>query len=226
MFFHHYQPIYNLKEDRITGYEVLLRSTDFSNPETVFFTAQQEKRLYELDSRSIHKAILTYQTAGFSKKEGHLFINIFPSTLLNNKFPSFIYNIMNDGLLTNQQIVFEISEREKISDVNLLKETLHHFKKLGFQFAIDDFGKGYADIEKIIELEPDYLKLDKYFSENLHSSKKKQVFIKNILRYCNHFNIELILEGLENSLDLSISKKLGIPLGQGYKLGRPNLLSV
>ncbi|MGM8213256.1 EAL domain-containing protein, partial [Virgibacillus sp. W0430] len=88
-FLHHYQPIFDLKEGTIKGYEGLLRHKKLESTEFLFKRAKSRKRLYKLDSRSIYKAILTYQTAGFTKKEGSLFLNVFPSTLLNHKFPSF-----------------------------------------------------------------------------------------------------------------------------------------
>ncbi|MEQ6378789.1 EAL domain-containing protein, partial [Bacillaceae bacterium S4-13-56] len=139
-FFHHFQPIYDLKEGYIVGYEVLLRSKKFANPELAFNSAIKEKKLYELDSRSIHKALKTYHSAGFTRKEGILFVNVFPSTLLNPKFPSFITIIMKEKLLTNQDIVFEISEKETNYDLNHLKKVLKQLKKVGISYAIDDYG--------------------------------------------------------------------------------------
>jgi EAL domain-containing protein (putative c-di-GMP-specific phosphodiesterase class I) len=224
-FFHHYQPIYDLKEERIAGYEVLLRTTVYPNHESTFSLAKKRNRLYELDSRSIHKAIQTYQSAGFTEKEGKLFLNVFPSTLLNKNFLSFIKNIMNNDALKSQHLVLEITEQEPITNFNVLKKIRASLKEMGISVAIDDVGSGSCELKKIIEIEPDYIKLDRYFAEGLYNSKAKQEMIHFFLKYCEKAHIHLVLEGLENPLDITASKNLGIPYGQGFALGKPNVLT-
>ena len=219
-FFHHYQPIYHLQDNKIKGYEGLLRSNHYSNPETVFDLARKEKQLYELDSRSIHKAVHAYQSAGYSVEEGKLFLNVLPSTILNPNFLSFVRNIMTEELLRSQQIVFEITEQEA-TDFGRIKNIINFLRKLGLSIAIDDFGNGFLDVKKIIEVEPEYIKLDRYFSQKLSQSVKKQDVIKFLLDYCQKFNIQLILEGLETIDDIEIAKSLGVNYGQGFGLGIP-----
>ena len=206
------------------GYEVLLRSTVYPNPEYVFQEARKENWLYELDSLSIHKALLTYQSAGLSKRDGNLFINILPSTILNQRFPSFLKKIVTENYLDTRKIVLEISESEIIEEFDTFVNRLSEIKKQGFLIAIDDIGDGYSNFKTIIELEPDYLKLDRYLSEDLHLSKQKQTVISFYLSYANQYKSQLILEGIENEMEMETAKKLGVPIGQGYYLGRPALL--
>ncbi|MFV2051121.1 EAL domain-containing protein, partial [Metabacillus sp. YM-086] len=208
-FFHHFQPIYYLKTGNILGYEVLLRSNMYSNPEYVIQEAIKEKKLYELDSGSIHKAISTYNSAGLSKKDGKLFLNILPSTILNSNFPYFINKIIAENYLSNQEFILEISESENIQDFDTFKTRILELKKQGFFIAIDDIGHGYCNLKTIIELEPDYLKLDRYFSQDLKSSKQKQSLISFFLNYCQEYKSQLILEGLENEMDMEMAKSLG-----------------
>jgi EAL domain-containing protein (putative c-di-GMP-specific phosphodiesterase class I) len=220
--FHHFQPIYHLGKGEIIGYESLLRVNGKFTPEKIFNEANKKGKLYELDSWSIHKAIETYRKAGFTKNEGSLFINIFPSTMLNKDFLPFISNIMKKKLLENQEIILEINEKEPINDYRDIKQVLNYLKEFGIKYAIDDFGIGQGGFERIIELQPAYLKLDKYFSKDLLHSLQKQEIIKDMVIYCEKFGIELIVEGLDNEQDIFITKKLGVCLGQGFKLGRPN----
>jgi EAL domain-containing protein (putative c-di-GMP-specific phosphodiesterase class I) len=222
-FFHYFQPIYNIKNWVKLGYEVLLRSEAYPNPELTFKQAIKEKQLYELDSRSIHKAIRTYRSAGLSKNDGLLFLNIFPSTILNPNFPSFLKYFTNI-LQNSQQIVLEISESEMIEDFDTFKERIIELKKNGFLIAIDDFGRGYANFKFMIELEPDYLKLDRYFAKDLHLSKQKQTIVKSFVTYCREYKCNLILEGVETEQDMAMAKLLGIPIAQGFLLGKPGLL--
>ncbi|MDQ0253064.1 EAL domain-containing protein (putative c-di-GMP-specific phosphodiesterase class I) [Evansella vedderi] len=200
-FYHFFQPIYQLGGWKKEGYEVILRSKLHPNPEVAFQKAVKAKRLYELDSRSIHKAIRTYQKAGFSKKDGYLFLNIFPSIILNPMFPSFLNLIISNNHLNSQQVVLEISETEIIKEFDHFKQQIKVLKDLGFLIAIDDVGKGYANARAIIELEHDYIKLDRFFSDDLLTSNKKQSFIKYYVDYCNTHNSQLVLEGLETPAD-------------------------
>jgi EAL domain-containing protein (putative c-di-GMP-specific phosphodiesterase class I) len=223
--FHHYQPIYDFENDLVLGYEALIRSSesDYSNPDEIFTLAQKEKQLYELDSRSIHKAVQTYSYNGYSSEDGKLFLNVLPSTLLNSNFLTLIKNMTTDGLLNSQHIVFEITEQE-ITNFERVNAVLNSLKKYGMSIAIDDFGNGFLDMKKLIDLEPNYIKLDRYFSEELSVSPRKQDAIKFLLEYCQKFNIDLILEGLETIENIDVSKDIGIPFGQGFGLGKPSVL--
>lgn len=224
-FYHFFQPILDLHTRRELGYEVLLRSKVYSNPEVAFQAAKKEKLLYELDTRSIYKAIATYHSADFVRKEETLFINIFPSTILNPNFYLFLTQAISEFDLKCNQFVLEISESESIVDFELFKNRIDIFRKDGFLIALDDIGKGYSSIKSIIELEPDYLKLDLYFTQNLHKSEKKQAFILAIQKFCKHIKSEIILEGIETEEELKMTKTLDIPFAQGYLLGRPTSLS-
>lgn len=223
-YFHSYQPIYDIINWQVVGYEGLLRTNKFSNPEHAFLEAKNKKQLYELDSRSIHKAAITYNTAGFIKTDGFLFLNVFPSTVLNTNFPLFYKEIITEINFSCQQIVFEISDLENITDLSALKRRIVELKKHGFFIAIDDIGKGNSDLRAIIELEPEYIKLDRYFADNMFESKQKQSIIKMFINYAESYNTNLILEGLETEKDLAVAKSLGVKYAQGYVLGKPKPL--
>jgi EAL domain-containing protein (putative c-di-GMP-specific phosphodiesterase class I) len=223
-FYHDFQPIYGLTDWKTIGYEVLFRSSNYPNPMNAFQRAKKEKQLYELDSRSIQKAALSYETAGFSKKDGFLFVNVFPSTILDPKFPSFIEEIISNINCSRQQIILELNETEIIPDFDAFKKLTAHLKSKGFLIAIDDAGKDNSSFMSILELEPDFVKLDRYFSKELHTSVKKQHFIQMLLDYCKKLGIHVILEGIEDEKDLAFAKFLGVPFGQGYIFGKPQQL--
>jgi EAL domain-containing protein (putative c-di-GMP-specific phosphodiesterase class I) len=223
-FFHHFQPIYNIRDWVIIGREVLFRSKEFDSPEIPFSLAKKEKQLYELDSRSIHKAVSTYHMAGVSRSEGKLFVNAFPSTILNKNFPTFIISIMSKFNVSSNQLVIEISETERINNFRELSDSVNFLKENGIEIALDDVGKGLDNVQKIIELNPDFIKLDKYFTVDLYKSKKKQNFVQFLQNYCDEFNSHLILEGLEKPIDVAFAKVLGIKYAQGYALAKPDIL--
>ncbi|WP_226670855.1 EAL domain-containing protein [Metabacillus litoralis] len=223
-FFHFYQPIVNIECNKILGYEGLMRSSLHHNPEQIFLQARKENQLVELDLRSIQKAAKAYQKAGYRMQNGCLFLNVFPTTLLNPNFLIFIKELIADDPQHCQHMVFEISELEDIHDLSQLIDRMKELKILGLKFAIDDVGKGYSDFQTIIEMEPDYLKVDRYFSKQLSQLPKKQSFIQLVNEYSVRNECQLILEGLETVDDLEMARQLGVQYAQGYLLGRPEKL--
>lgn len=224
IFNHLFQPIYDLSDWKVIGYEALIRSQLHNTPEALFNHAEKEKSLYEIDSQSMHKAYYTYNISNQRKKNTNLFLNIFPSTILHENFPDFLKNSITFSENIFEKIVFEVSELEKIHDWELFKERINWLKQNGFLIAIDDVGSGYYTSQGIINLDINFLKLDRFFAKDLHLSKKKQDFIQFYLNYCNQYGIKLILEGVENEQELAIAKYLKVPYAQGYLLGKPDVL--
>lgn len=223
-FYHVYQPIFDIQNDAIFGYEGLFRTKYNLNPEDIFLMAKKNERLYELDSRSVHKALLTYSNVGSSLRSKNLFFNVFPTTITNPLFNTLINKIINENHITSQQLIMEINENE-IIDFEETKKVINHLKNIGIRIAIDDFGKGYSSLKSVIELEPEFVKLDKYFLEGLMKSEKKKYIIHTLLSYSKKFNTKLIAEGIEDEKSLLYLQNIGIRYAQGFLLGKPSTLA-
>ncbi|WP_102029091.1 EAL domain-containing protein [Salirhabdus sp. Marseille-P4669] len=224
-FYHVFQPIYKLDSKELFGYEALFRTELFDNPELAFRAAKQTDMLFSLEFNSLQKAIVTFAKASPKHKEGKLFLNVFPSTLADESFSNFLSKLLLDNKIDKNQIVLEINEAEVIHDTISLKSSILELKQQGYAIAIDDVGKGAASLVAIIELDPDIIKMDCYFSKDLSLSEPKQEMIKSVLTYCNNTEIALILEGIEESQDYELAKQLEVPNAQGYYLGKPSALS-
>lgn len=219
---HVYQPIYELSDFTIIGYEAFIRPNDYKdNIENLFLEAKKQNFLYELDTISIKNAVFTFFEKGFTNTK--LFINVFPSTIINPSFIPFFEELMKQVDKPLNRIVLEINEAEEILDFNQLRKIINILKNKGIMFAIDDFGKGLISIKNVIELEPDIVKLDRFFSSNLFTSEKKQKMIRSLVDYFDD-DVILILEGIEQPEELSIAKVLGISIGQGYLIGKPRYI--
>lgn len=163
MFHHVYQPIYALEDWKVFGYEALLRCKFFQNPESLFQFAMKKNRLYDLDTCSVQLALSSINA------RHRRFVNVYPSTVLHSFFPNFLNSINTFG----RNIVFEINEAEKISDMGSLKRAIIFLKEKGYTVALDDFGKEESSLRTVIELEPDFVKMDRYFAIDLAVSKKQ-----------------------------------------------------
>ncbi|WP_407270925.1 EAL domain-containing protein [Radiobacillus sp. PE A8.2] len=222
-FYHYYQPIIDFKSWKRIGNEVLLRSKMFAYPEDAFDVAKEENKLFELDTYSIEQAIRSHQRTSYNCKRFLLFINVYPSTIQNPDFLPFIEKILSDPSI-HHKIVLEINEAEKIDNYSTFKEALETLRAIGILIAMDDLGMGHLELQNIIELKPDFIKLDKYFASGIEGSPEKQRIVELVQSYCSQFNISLILEGIETPVSLATAKSIGIHLGQGFATGRPELL--
>ncbi|WAA13970.1 EAL domain-containing protein [Fervidibacillus halotolerans] len=223
IYFHHYQPIVNLGTNEVFGFESLLRSNSVQNPLFLFQIAKNLNKLNEIDLLSMEWSLKGLQKS--NKIHGkHLFLNVFPSTINLPSFSHFIHEISSQNP-NNWKIVLEISELEKIVDFPLFKRTIAELQQINIAIAIDDVGSGSSPFRKFVELEPDYVKLDRYFAKDLHLSPKKQQLIQLLLQYFGNSKTKFILEGIEKPGELSVAKKIGIQYGQGFLLGKPTKLA-
>lgn len=222
----YYQPLYRLDNQTLFSYESLLRCKGNTPPDVLFDTARLESKVNILDRTAIERGMSTYSKYN-SAQAPLLFLNILPSTLLQEDFFEFLHtNLEKTGIPANQ-LVFEISEsasEAKNWDMVSLKKSIYTLREKGIQIAIDDVGTGIACNKKIIEFEPDFVKLDKYFGMGLSASLLKQSTVQMYVFLCKGTS-KVILEGIETEEDLKLAKSLGVDIGQGYFLGKPEPLT-
>lgn len=222
-FHHHFQPVYNLCNWKIEGYEALLRSKVYPSPKQAFKVAAQDNILYELDISSIYNGIYYHKKANFNKKAGRLYINVFLSTVLNPAFPSFL-TFLREKFPNERDTVFEINEEEKHADLTQICEAHRLIQEVGFKTSFVNFWKNCLSIEEMKEINPDNIKLHGSFTNGLDQSVKKQEIVALIKQYCAENNIRLIVQGIESPAELAIARILNIPFGQGYILAKPQSL--
>lgn len=217
---HYIQPITNLTTNHVIGYEFLLRSETIKNPELLFQTVSHPNQLLELDMKSIFKAIETINSHYTFFENKLLFLNVFPATLMENSFLQGLLNILSKTTIKTSSIVLEINESANGSNISALKEVICLYKKHGFIIALDDVGKGDSTVMALLEIEPDIVKIDKYFSIDLANSIKKQKLISLLIQFIDQ-DATIVLEGIETNEDLKMAKSIGVPIAQGYYLGKP-----
>lgn len=211
---HWYQPIYRLDTWTVLGYEALLRPLvrPEASPMLLFNEAKRHGHRAALDCVSLWKA---WETAQFSSVS--LFVNVFPNTLLEPDFLPWWDEYMPPSL----SLVLELSEQEAVSDWAALRRVVDALRRRGVRFAIDDIGVGYASLRYWLELEPEFLKLDRYFTHRLARDSQKQRVVNGLLYMIEGTPTRLIVEGLEEPEDLAAAKYLGVPHGQGFLLSHP-----
>ncbi len=218
-----FQPIFDLSQKKILGYEALSRGPVGSlleMPGPLFETAARIGQLSELELLCRAKAIKQFAKLGLT---GKLFLNVSPNALLEPAHPKgeTLHLLRQAGLSANR-VVIEITEQHKVEDHGLLQLAIAHYRELGFTIAIDDLGAGYSGLKQWSELQPDIVKIDRYFIDCCDQSIVKKEFLKSIIELAKATNTAVIAEGIERNEELNLLESLGISYAQGFLLERPS----
>lgn len=218
----HFQPIVDLRRGEVLGHEALIRGPDNSelySPVTLFNTAMAcglEQRLELLCRR------LSLEAYARLSLEGKLFLNVSASLLSTPEHrKGLTLEWLKSLNIPLDSIVIEISEQHPFDQRGLTLEALSYYKQMGFKVAVDDLGTGYSGLKLWSELQPDYVKIDRYFIHNVDREPIKRQFVKSICSIANGVGSQVIVEGVETHSELLTLKELGATIAQGFYLGMP-----
>ena len=218
-----FQPIYFFNDYRIFGLEVLCRlktgANIITNPEILFKFAVKYGFYEELEMLLWRKAII-YALPHL--KEEKLFLNCNPYLVEGEKFAE-IKALFESTKMKQENVVLEITERSAIGEYKAFYNSLSKFREIGFQFAVDDVGGGYASLESIVETKPEIVKIDRHITIDVHKDSFKKSIVKFIVAFCKDNNVISIAEGIETKEALETLKQLGVDAGQGYFFYKPTL---
>ncbi len=215
-----FQPIYNLHNNSIYGYEALTRGSAgsfFEDPDTIFSYAAKFELLPEVEQICVYSAI---KFAARLNSNALLFINITPDQiprLLDNHF----MEIISEFAIDRSRIVIEMTEKFAIPHYGIYQEILIRTKGKGLRIALDDVGVGYSTLERISEIGLDYLKYDRTLVRDINKNLIRQELLKSFVNFAQRINATIIAEGIENENELKILRDMGIDYGQGFYLCAP-----
>ena len=220
-----FQPIFNIENETILGYEALTRGPEnsiFHSPEDLFKAAEKYDLLSELELLCRDKAIKKFVELALS---GKLFLNISLNAMLNKSHPhGETIKLARKSGLSAEQIVLEISEKNPFPNNDTLLRALDKYRNFGFQVAIDDLGAGYSGLKQWSALRPDIVKIDRYFVDQCDQDTMKREFLKILFELGRISNAQVIAEGIETQAEFELLRELGMVYAQGYFLARPTEL--
>jgi EAL domain-containing protein (putative c-di-GMP-specific phosphodiesterase class I) len=221
-----FQPIYDLGTLRPHGFEALCRGpkgTEFHSPMVLFETAEKSDLLFELDHLCRRKALTAAgggRGAGLPR-EFKLFINTLPFSMRDPHFQGKdLINLLGEDLAPDQ-IVLEVTERHVIHNYHLFRDAMKYFQHLRCLIAIDDMGAGYSGLDKIVELQPNYVKLDMSLVRDIHTSFVKKEMVQAFKAMADKIDARLIAEGVEKREEFDVVREIGVNYIQGNYLARP-----
>lgn len=215
-----FQPIVDVKNKVVFSYEALVRGQAGQGAGYVFSKVTDENK-YIFDQQCRIAAI-----EEIAKLNTSATVNI-------NFLPNAIYKpetCLSRALQTAQkvnfphdQIIFEVTESEKIENHKLLLDVFRTYHRMGFRTAIDDFGQGFAGLNLLAKFQPDFLKLDMKLVQGISQDKVKQAILAGINMTSQQLGIEVIAEGIETREDYLYLRDKGIRYMQGYYFAKPTL---
>ncbi|MHB8132428.1 MAG: EAL domain-containing protein, partial [Mobilitalea sp.] len=220
-----FQPIISLRDGSILGHEALSRITCESaieNPDMLFSIAGEYNRLWDLEllcRTTALEAAYKFMIPPYSKM---LFLNVNPNTMHDENFRTgFTKEFLMQFQMKPQNVIFEITERNVILDMNGFLSTIDHYRGQDYKIAIDDAGAGYSGLNLISDINPNYIKLDMKLIRGIDSDNLKYALVKGMVELSKASQISLIGEGIETYEELESLINLGVQYGQGYFIQKP-----
>lgn len=212
-----FQPIYALTDGRLVAVEALTRFDvlPYRTPDLWFAAAARVGRGVELEIAAIAAAIVAAQDL---PAEVSLSVNASPATLAHPGLLDLVRSC--DG----RQLTVEVTEHAVIEDYHLMKERLVEIRALGVQIAVDDAGAGIASLQHIVQLAPEIIKLDISLTQHAGSSPFRRAMAGALIEFAHRSGAQLVVEGIEDSADLTLWSALGADAVQGYLVGYPAAL--
>ena len=218
-----FQPIVYATTREIISFEALVRGPG-GEPSAEVFALVPRENLYRFDQACRMKAIHLAQRL---KIHTRLNINLFPNAINRTglNIRATLQASLKEGFPV-ENIIFEISEAERLENYPRVIEIFKSYKDFGFQTAIDDFGTGYSGLRMLAEYQPNYIKLDRNLIADIHEDYVKQTIVKGIGNICKQLSIEMMAEGVEIVEEYQWLREVGINIFQGFYFARPSFESL
>jgi len=220
-----YQPQVDINTGKIIGVEALSRwhHPQLGHVSPVDFIAIAErigmiKPLTKWVLKTACSQAIAWKKAGFPALR--MAVNISPSHFLDKDIVSFIKRVIDETGMVPAELELEVTEGIVQTDKNNLS-VFQNLKDLGVLLAIDDFGSGYSSFASLKHLKIDYLKIDKYFIDDMLSDMKTLLLIGSMIEMGHNLEHGIIAEGVETLEQLNILKKLDCEMAQGYLFSKP-----
>ncbi len=217
-----YQPIFSLTTGEPIGYEGLVRPTDgapIADAGSLFAAAERADRIVELDMACLQ---IVADGTGELEPNTYLSVNLSPLTLESDQFhPVELTTVFQKRGIMPHQIVIELTEREAVQDLDMLRRNAAACRRAGMRLAADDVGSGNAGLRLLSEIHFDIIKVDLSLVQGGLQHDPSHAVLRALQELGTRWEATLVAEGVETPEQLAAIRGLGFAAGQGYLLGRP-----
>lgn len=213
-----YQPIWHVGRQAVIGYESLsrFRSEPIRTPDLWFAEAAEVGMGLDLEMLAIIEGLRALSSLDPAT---YVAVNASPRTAMSGRLHAALAG------LPLHRIVLEITEHDDFDDFDLLLAALAPLRARGLRIAVDDAGAGYSGLQRVLQIRPDVLKLDRFLIKGIHDDPGRKALAAALLGFAGETGSTLVAEGVETDEELAMLRALGVNVIQGYLLGRPQPLS-
>jgi diguanylate cyclase (GGDEF)-like protein/PAS domain S-box-containing protein len=221
----HYQPVIDIKSERLIGAEALVRLSDADcegiGPQTFIPVAESAGLIGDLGEWVATEACRQHEVWLSEGLKVTIAINVSPLQFRQRGFADQLGGIITNAGIDPASLQVEVTESALMEDVDEAAAILQRIKSLGVQVALDDFGTGYSSLISLSKLPLDKLKVDQSFVRRIEHDRTSQAITKAIIALGRSLNLEIVGEGIESELTLLYLRSQGCDQAQGFLYSRP-----
>lgn len=221
----YYQPIYSIPKGRFISAEALIRLFDekhgFISPEALIVAAEQNGAIHKIGEFVFEKVCQFIASDDF-KALGldYIEVNLSVAQIMNGDLPETYLSIMEKYNIASDKINLEITETAAAYAQEVMMENLDKLTRAGISFSLDDYGTGYSNMNRVIQLPLKIIKLDKSFASE-KNNPKVWIFLRNTVKMLKDMDMEIVIEGVETKEMMDIFSDLKCDFIQGYFFSKP-----
>jgi len=223
LFHLHFQPIYQLDNLGVIGFEVLLRfDTELFNMTTgeLIAIAEQTGQISAIDRWVVNHSF-EYIKSHMMNTDHIVFINLSSKSLASTIIVEYIKALLFETGINPGRIEIELTEYSLINNFKNTLAIINSLKDLGIKISLDDFGTQYSSLNYLSKIPFDTLKIDKSYIDQIVNNTSERIIVEAIINLSNKLGVQTIAEGVESKEQLSLLTKMGCRYAQGYHLDRP-----
>ena len=221
----YYQPIYSVQRGRFISAEALIRLIDpehgFVSPETLITAAEQSGAIHRI-GEIVFEKVCQFIASNDFKNSGldYIEVNLSVVQIMNSDLPEKLLSIMDRYAVSPENVNLEITETAAAYAQQVMTENLEKLVRAGLSFSLDDYGTGYSNMRRVIQLPVKLIKLDKSFVDE-DDNPKMWIVLENTIKMLKAMDLEIVVEGIETQEMLDIFTKLQCDFIQGYFFSKP-----
>ncbi|MDG4549705.1 MAG: EAL domain-containing protein [Candidatus Contendobacter sp.] len=221
----YYQPVLNLKSNRLAGAEALIRwrhpRRGLVSPGDFIPLAEETGLIHEIGAWVLENVC---QTLGRWCRKGWrapISVNLSSVQILHGLTVESVETLLQRHALRPEWLAFEITESVLIHDTRQAQQWLEAIRGLGIRVDIDDFGTGYSSLAYLKRFPIDRLKIDQSFVRDIAANANDRALVEAILAMAGSLRIPVVAEGVENQEQLDLLRRLGCEYAQGFYFSKP-----
>ena len=222
----YFQPIWNLKERKFDKAEVLIRLFDsvlgFVPPDEFIILAEKYNFIKEISHQIIQKALQAYTEYQLDRYGiSNININLSSMELCNNEVSFYIKGVLKKYSLSPSVLTLEVTETAETESEETISGCINGFHEQGYLIALDDYGTGYSNMERILSMPFDFIKIDKNLLNLSRNSRVNEILLRKNIEMLRECGYSIVVEGVEKEDQVRQLESLNVDYIQGFFFARP-----